>query len=154
MVNVIQPSAAGNKCVYLELLGPSTFAGAWFDARIPGAGGLGFGLGLAAVPSQTDDVGRWTAGTWTAGLPLALNYLAGAGKHHLEIGAGMHNALMKKQGTGLMWGYYFFANVGYRYQGDGGFVFRAGLSPSCGGSDKHGIFKRKFFPYLSFGWAF
>lgn len=148
------PARAWKKSAYLELLGPSTFAGVWLDARLPGASGLGFGLGLAAVPSQTDDIGRWTAGTWSAGLPLAVNYLTGSGNHHFELGAGMHNAIMKTADKNYRWGYYFFMNIGYRFQGESGFVFRTGLSPSWQRRDSHSIIKRRFYPYLAFGWAF
>ena len=148
------PASGGNKSIYLELLGPSTFAGVWFDVRIAGARGLGVGAGFSAVPSQTDDVGRWTAGTWSAGLPLALNYLCSSGPGYLEIGLGVHNAIMKKEDHRLHWGYYCFMNIGYRYQSSGGFVFRVGLSPSWQRSDSHSIIKRKFYPYLAFGWAF
>lgn len=141
------------RAVYFEALGPSTFAGLWYDARI-GGGGFGWSAGMAFVPSQTDDIGLWTKGTWTASLPVSLNYLFGKGGGHLEIGAGMHNGIMKGSEGRVRWGHYFFADIGYRFQKrGGGFLFRAGLSPNFRLGGSHGIKKRKFYPYISIGWA-
>ena len=51
------------------------------------------------------------------------------------------------------WGYYFFGNIGYRYQPSHGFQFRAGISPSFNLGGKHAVTKSRF-PYISFGYVF
>lgn len=147
-------SGGQTRAYYLELLGPSTFAGLWCDSRFSGNSGFGYGAGIAFVPGQTDDIGRWTSGTWSLGLPVAVNYLFGRGNGHIEAGAGIHNSLMKKTDKKLYWGYYLFVVAGYRYQAPGGFLFRAGLSPNFHFGDSRGITKRNFYPYMAFGWAF
>ena len=50
---------------------------------------------------------------------------------------------------------YPFLNIGYRYQRESGFMFRAGISPSFNFGDKYGLRKTPLlYPYLSFGYTF
>lgn len=51
-------------------------------------------------------------------------------------------------------GYFFFGDIGYRYQRPNGFMFRVGVSPSFNFGDKYGLNKAAFFPYIGFGWSF
>jgi len=51
-------------------------------------------------------------------------------------------------------GYFFFGNIGYRYQRPNGFMFRVGVSPSFNFGDKYGLNKAAFFPYIGLGWSF
>lgn len=51
-------------------------------------------------------------------------------------------------------GYFFFGDIGYRYQRPNGFMFRVGVSPSFNFGDKYGLSKAAFFPYIGFGWSF
>ena len=51
-------------------------------------------------------------------------------------------------------GYFFFGDIGYRYQRPNGFMFRVGVSPSFNFGDKYGLNKTAFFPYIGFGWSF
>jgi hypothetical protein len=50
-------------------------------------------------------------------------------------------------------GYFFFGNIGYRYQRPKGFVFRTGFTPSFS-YGKCGLAGTFFYPYISFGWSF
>ena len=50
---------------------------------------------------------------------------------------------------------YIFLNIGYRYQRESGFMFRAGVSPSFNFGDKYELRKTPLlYPYLSFGYTF
>lgn len=60
-------------------------------------------------------------------------------------------------------GYYFFANIGYRHVAKSGFLFRAGLNPAFNFGGRHAIsraygsdsfHKLSLGAYLGFGWAF
>ncbi|MBO7577082.1 MAG: hypothetical protein J6T03_06415, partial [Bacteroidales bacterium] len=51
------------------------------------------------------------------------------------------------------WGYYFFGNIGYRYQPSHGFQFRVGISPSFNFGGDHAVSKN-LAPYISFGFVF
>ena len=52
-------------------------------------------------------------------------------------------------------GYYIFLNIGYRYQRESCFMFRAGVSPSFNFGDKYELRKTPLlYPYLSFGYTF
>ena len=51
-------------------------------------------------------------------------------------------------------GYFFFGDIGYRYQRPNGFMFRVGVSPSFNFGDKYGLKKAAFFPYIDLGWSF
>ena len=45
-------------------------------------------------------------------------------------------------------------NIGYRYQRESGFMFRAGVSPSFNFGDKYELRKTPLlYPYLSFGYT-
>ena len=50
--------------------------------------------------------------------------------------------------------YFFFGDIGYRYQRPYGFMFRVGVSPSFNFGDKYGLKKVAFFPYIGLGWSF
>lgn len=131
-------------------------------ARFKGDSGLGFAVG----------VGNWYE-IHGVGVPVEINYLAGRGKHHFEIGAGMSNGVYfdkitesktvtlpdgstgtaPKEVRTTQWGNFLYANVGYRLRAENGLVFRCGLSPSYG-IGKYGLSKSVFYPYLSLGYSF
>ena len=140
------------RSVYLELLGPSNMVGVSYDARFKGHKGWGWraGFGYLYFPD-------WVQ---YASLPLEINYLAGNRNHKFEVGLGFDPLLMMAAGEGVSpfdemhLGYYFHANVGYRYQRPKGFQFRIGLSPSL--TFYQGLFVKPYelWPYVSFGWSF
>lgn len=135
--------AQGGKSMYFELGGPG-LASINFDTRF-GSGNGGFG-GRVGVGGFSID------GTGAIFIPVAVNYLLGNdNKNFFEIGGGVTPVF----GTGDLSGDNFsstFGHVtfGYRMQPrDGGFTFRAFISPVFGSGF--------FIPYyggVSFGYKF
>lgn len=76
-------------------------------------------------------------GDTTTAYPVMLNLLPGAGRHRLELGAGMI-FVFRKESPGPDYWYRAAAGViGYRYQYlPRGFLFRIGLTPSRGLDDE------------------
>ena len=112
---------AQDRNVRLDLFGAANVVDASYDARFKGDSGLGFGIG------------NWYE-IHGVGVPVEINYLAGRGKHHFEIGAGMSNGVYfdkitesktvtlpdgstgtaPKEVRTTQWGNFLYANVGYR----------------------------------------
>jgi hypothetical protein len=77
---------------------------------------------LMLTPNLSARVGASPFGAY----PFMLNYLSGAGAHHLEAGFGL---LASPEGSDRL----ATATLGYRYQRPGGGpLFRAGLTPLLG----------------------
>ena len=99
---------------------------------------------------------------------MELNYLLGKKNSKLELGFGASLGMYQVKGTigyvkdtgwfytssKTQFGYFFFGDIGYRYQRPNGFMFRVGVSPSFNFGDKYGLNKAAFFPYIGFGWSF
>ena len=150
---VIAQKAA--KGAYAEL-GGAGVASLNYDMRLMKKNdGLGFRVGVGGF-AINDGFSKTTAFF----VPLGLNYLIGKDdKHYFELGAGATIVSLKDKTTDS---YYQSSNdgkfnetfghlyFGYRIQPkDGGFLFRAGLTPVFG--------KGFFIPYwagISFGYAF
>ena len=79
---------AQDRNVRLDLFGAVNVAGASYDARFKGDSGLGFAVGVG----YGFGIGNWYE-IHGVGVPVEINYLAGRGKHHFEIGAGMSNGV-------------------------------------------------------------
>lgn len=159
---------AQDRNVRLDLFGAANVVGASYDARFKGDSGLGFAVGVG----YGFGIGNWYE-IHGVGVPVEINYLAGRGKHHFEIGAGMSNGVYfdkitesktvtlpdgstgtaPKEVRTTQWGNFLYANVGYRLRAENGLVFRCGLSPSYG-IGKYGLSKSVFSPYLSLGYSF
>lgn len=117
--------------VYLELGGNGLLYSVNYDRRFTDhvAGRAGFMVFGGQSGAATDDqIG-------IAILPVMANYLVGSGSHRLELGAGLlfgvagadteNFDLAPAVGIGGV-----TTTFGYRYQPpDGGFLFRAGLTP-------------------------
>ena len=75
---------AQDRNVRLDLFGAANVVGASYDARFKGDSGLGFAVGVG----YGFGIGNWYE-IHGVGVPVEINYLAGRGKHHFEIGAGI-----------------------------------------------------------------
>lgn len=79
---------AQDRNVRLDLFGAANVVGASYNARFKGDSGLGFAVGVG----YGFGIGNWYE-IHGVGVPVEINYLAGRGKHHFEIGAGMSNGV-------------------------------------------------------------
>ena len=89
-------------------------------------------------------VGFWAGRFQFTGFPLMINHLSGTNKGHFEAGIGLMPVVLKFQGgadspfyasdgDGTITSIIGTATLGYRYQPpQGGFVFRAGITPMVG----------------------
>lgn len=165
----------------VELLGAQNIVGINYDSRFNGNSGLGYRVGVGYVYGDTSGwVDQKINGV---GVPLELNYLLGKKNSKLELGFGASLGVYQvKETIGYVkdtgwypsgentdetspkidfytssktqFGYFFFGDIGYRYQRPNGFMFRVGVSPSFNFGDKYGLNKAAFFPYIGFGWSF
>ncbi len=154
-------SPSGGRAVYFELGGHSIFFGFNYDTRfkkkLDGIGGR-VGIGYMAV-----------SGARFFSLPVALNYLMGKDGKYFEMGAGATLLTLgdrEYSGTYTELGYIgpsrsnstkLLGNIsfGFRRQPvNGGFMFRAGVSPVFGLEDDKSFFFFPFLPYISFGYTF
>lgn len=142
------------KSVFVELLGPG-LASINYDMRFnKKEDGLGFRIGIGGY-SVKEDYGYGTERSGLLTIPAALNYLLSKDhRHYFEIGAGAtYVSLTNKSsafGDSQFSSSFGHLHFGYRLQPqDGGFTFRAGITP---------IFSSNgFIPYyasISFGYKF
>ena len=146
------------KSVYAEL-GGAGLASVNFDMRLQQKeDGLGFRVGIGGFSVRLDNGFGQTDRSGILTIPLELNYLLGKDHHHyFEMGAGAtivslsntnnSNGINTNDQFSSTFGHLYF---GYRLQpADGGFLFRAGITPVFG--------KGYFVPYyagISFGYKF
>lgn len=165
-----------NQAVYMELLGASTMVGVNYDARFNHQTHWGWRAGLSFAYSSSDNFFSYSTSTRAWAVPLGVNYLLGNWRNNLEIGAGVNlgvynnhyvepligpNGGLEEESENLF-GYYIFADLGYRHVSRSGFLFRAGLSPSFNFGDDHAVYRGfgdevkrvGLSVYLGFGWAF
>ena len=143
------------RAVYNELAGAAGIIGANFDSRFSANSPLGYRLGLAFNAGRTSDKSE--------------GGLIGGTNHSLELGVGMMHGIFKRDYERVatpplgmssdppeIWkyGYYGFANVGYRYQPAVGFFLRAGVNPTFVPETHYGISRFLVYPYLGLGFAF
>lgn len=164
-----------NRSIYLEFLGPSNFLGLSYDSRIRPESSWGYRIGVGYYYEKSS---LFTSQYSNFGLsaPIEVNYLLGKRRHKLEVGLGVNlgiysdktfyyinsvdsQDLNMQQTTGYTrqtkFGYYFYSNIGYRYQAKKGFLFRTGISPSFNFGDKYGVRKRPIlYPYIAVGYSF
>ncbi len=168
--------------IAVELLGAQNAVGINYDSRFKGNSGLGYRVGIGFGYGDNsgwfdqDNSGWFDQTVKGVGVPVALNYLAGKKRHKLEVGVGTSLGVYHVEETTWLWyqpvppeteghdelctstsnrfGYFLFGDLGYRYQRDNGFMFRAGISPSFNFGDKYGLKKSAFYPYIGFGWSF
>ena len=134
--------------VYVELLGQGLAYSFNYDTRFTKSSrGIGGRIGIGGW--KLNESGFLT-------VPVGINYLLGKGNHYFEIGAGATFTdftvfdYFEEENTFHTVGTLDF---GYRLQpADGGFSFRAGITPFFGFQDT-GYFW-PFFGGVSFGYAF
>lgn len=165
----------------VELLGAQNIAGINYDSRFKGNSGLGYRVGLGYGYGNNSSLFDQKINGVAA--PFELNYLLGKKNSKLELGFGLSlgvyhikETVAYVEDTGWYpgaedtdqkygeikyytnkenrFGYFFFGDIGYRYQRPNGFMFRVGVSPSFNFGDKYGLNKAAFFPYIGFGWSF
>ena len=149
----------------VELLGAQNIVGVNYDSRFDGNSGLGYRVGIGY--GYGNNSGLFDQKINGVGVPLELNYLLGKKNSKLELGFGASLGVYQVKETYVnspkidfytssktQFGYFFFGDIGYRYQRPNGFMFRVGVSPSFNFGDKYGLNKAAFFPYIGFGWSF
>ena len=173
-----QQDESTQKSLYAELLGASNLIGVNYDSRFKPNSPWGYRVGLGYTYSK--NYGLFSGSTSLKGVdvPLESNYLLGKKSSKLELGLGLNLGYYTEkydvytiknigeedgipyytteyagEDSHSTWGYYFFGNIGYRYQPSHGFQFRAGISPSFNLGGKHAVTK-SIFPYISFGYVF
>jgi hypothetical protein len=132
------------KSIYAELGGPG-LASLNFDTRFTKSeGGIGGRIGFGGFSVDGGSIVLF---------PIGLNYLIGKDqKNYFELGAGATIVTASKNVTGDQpyTGSFGHLTIGYRLQPkDGGFTFRAAITPIFGSGT--------FWPYwggLSFGYKF
>ncbi|MBC8034375.1 MAG: hypothetical protein H7Y03_09525 [Chitinophagaceae bacterium] len=141
-------SGQSTKTVYFELGGPGV-ASFNFDTRVSGRNdGLGFRAGFGGFSDGDESIFFF---------PLQVNYLFGKDtKHFFEVGAGA--TIVTQTGDfdsdGIFESSFGHAYFGYRRQpADGGFLFRAGITPIFNITSRNSFFL-PFYAGVSFGYAF
>ena len=143
----------------VELLGAQNIVGVNYDSRFDGNSGLGYRVGIGY--GYGNNSGLFDQKINGVGVPLELNYLLGKKNSKLELwypgGENTDETSPKIDfytSSKTQFGYFFFGDIGYRYQRSNGFMFRVGVSPSFNFGDKYGLNKAAFFPYIGLGWSF
>ena len=156
----------------LEGLGASGSVGLNYDSRFKGNDGFGFRIGLGYCFSQSQYTALVKANNCNLHAitaPMGINYLLGKKKHKLEVGLGASLGYYSKQ-TGDSWqyvwdpfsndepgnsfGYFMFAEIGYRYQPTEGLMLRVGLTPSWNFGGKYGLDRQWYYPFIGIGYSF
>ena len=173
-----QQDESTQKSLYAELLGASNLIGVNYDSRFKPNSPWGYRVGLGYTYSKNYNMFSGSNSLKGVDVPLEANYLLGKKRSKLELGLGLNlgyytekydvwtlKKVLEEDGipyytteyagedSHSTWGYYFFGNIGYRYQPSHGFLFRAGISPSFNLGGKHAVSK-SIFPYISFGYVF
>ena len=163
MISLSASAQDAVKSISIEALGAQNIVGVNYDARLKGNDGFGYRIGIGYGYGKRN--GQTTKGF---GIPMEVNYLLGKKKSKLELGFGASAGYYHVEEYGTIWdlstneiydyeskenkfGYFFFGDIGYRYQPTSGMVFRIGVSPSFNFDDSHSIHKAFFYPYISFG---
>ena len=169
-------ATAQTRNISAEVLGASQLAGISYDARFAGNSGFGYRVGLGYGLGIQSLLFFGKQDVHGVSVPVEINYLLGKKRSHLELGFGMNNGLYRVHvktsaiiATGedgntyeipaidevnYTWGYFFFGDIGYRFQPENGFTFRIGLSPSFSFNSQHAVQKSWLTPYVGLGWAF
>jgi len=177
---VAQAQEGAERSLSLELFGAQNTVGINYDSRFKGNHGLGYRVGVGYGYSETSTIANSSYALQGVAAPIEINYLFGKGRHKLELGFGTslgyyyekchvwtsvgpapnmgdgvpdygYSYYYKKM-THNTFGYFMFGNIGYRLQTNRGFLLRAGMTPSFNFGDRYGIYRKWYYPYVSFGW--
>lgn len=166
-----------HRSVYLEVPGGPALVSVNYDSRFRPGSHWGYRTGLGYTYSGHFGISDFSDKINGVSIPLELNFQAGRRKSRFEAGLGANLGYYHERysyayittsyeddgfhirkggtvkGTHQSFGYFLYANVGYRLQLPRGFQFRIGLSPSFNFGGKHALTKL-WSPYMSFGYAF
>lgn len=158
--------------ISLELAGASNGIGLNYDARLKEGSPWAWRAGAGwSFQSHSGLFGSSVLQSYTA--PLEVKHIFFRGPSHLELGVGANLGLYRVEeiyyvidsttppdATPLYhkmtekhnrFGYFLFANVGYRLEKKR-FLFRAGITPSTHFGGRRAISRNFFVPYLAFGY--
>lgn len=161
--------------IYIEFLGASTLIGISYDSRIKPGSPFGYRAGIAYASGSSSFLGLLTDKMHCLTVPLAFNCILGKRKSKFEVSFGINMGVYSveeyyfyddegkpsilfpsyvKKETRNIFGYYFFSDIGYRYQRKSGFMLRVGVNPSFNFGGRNGIGKSPLlYPYLSLGYT-
>ena len=132
---LFRPDTCRN-AIYAEVFGPGLLYSINYDYLITPHMSLRAGVSRWSFPAIFFLINGSIDFT---GFPVTLNYLAGEGNSHLELGAGVVPMFLSLDGRQIFFGESVrgkatavlgTVTVGYRYQPiDGGLVFRIGFTP-------------------------
>lgn len=167
--------------IYVELFGASNLIGISYDSRIKPGSPFGYRAGISYVHGTADEsinIGQsplYYSNEELSGfaVPMEFNCILGKRKSKFEVGIGISLGIYSTQKYSYInssafpvessyiienhnqFGYFFYSNIGYRYQRKNGFMLRVGVSPSFSFAGGNGITKSPFlYPYLSLGYTF
>ncbi|MDY6206195.1 MAG: hypothetical protein SPI30_05545 [Prevotella sp.] len=165
MANAQDAREKSTSSISLELFGVHSLIGINYDTRLKGNDGWGHRIGFGYTNQVF--VGTFEEDQSIEGfsIPLEVNYLKGNKNHKLELGAGLTIGLFEiKEKEWVNYGfnndaektikYFFFGNVGYRFQPVRDMMFRVGVTPSFNFGGTHGLDRTILYPYIGLGWAF
>ncbi len=161
----VAQSPTSRNSIYVELLGNGLLYSANYDHLFTEA--IGMRVGVGYFPYHEVRLGAF---------PLMGYYLIGSGRHKFEVGLGIC-VILQREGQGFAWmsapddevrgnTVLGTATLGYRYQpADGGFVFRAGVTPFFGNfrreisplyyvDEYENVFKLQMWGGISLGYGF
>ncbi len=155
------------RSIFLEFLGPSNLIGISYDSRFNPRTSFGYRIGVSYFAGGESSL-FGTSSNYGIFFPVEVNYLLGKKKHKFEIGTGVEIGYCSKKVNYLdlksekditestkVFGYYFYSNIGYRYQAYNGFQFRIGINPTFSPDTEHAAKRNPCIaPYISFGYAF
>ncbi len=138
-VHALAQTEGHRKTIYGSFLGNAPLGSFNFDMRLKPE--TNFGFGFSAGLGGSASYFGWKS--ITMGIPVAVNYLLGAGHHALELGlAGTPEFMLKKTDYGFDGTppgvkersvlFHSHANIGYRFQPlkDKGIMFNAVWAPA------------------------
>lgn len=156
-----------NKSLYLELFGPSNLIGISYDSRFTARTAWGYRIGVSYFYGESSSMFS-SSSSHIIFCPVEVNYLIGKKKHKLEIGTGINLGMSRENANYFdiekdemvtevqrNFAYFFYSNIGYRFQADNGFQLRIGVNPTFSPEWEH-VAKRKpaVLPYVSLGYSF
>lgn len=166
-----------HRSIYVEVPGGPALVSVNYDSHFRPGSHWGYRTGLGYIYSGHYGFSSASDKINAVSVPLELNFQAGRRKSRFEAGLGASLGYYHEryryptfdyryedgvlqiypsgtaEGKQDSFGYFLYANVGYRLQLPRGFQFRIGLSPAFNFGGKHAVTKL-WSPYMSFGYAF